>query len=245
MDEITRKHEMTSTSVLIVGAGIGYGTTNMAAQHLIPFSTAPGQRQLTGSSEASLSPRSFEERASPSASSSGMSALTLARKAGPSPYYGQSTAVVSTRDRPVVNTSSRVLRDLLAAVPDDMPPLTHASVTRSLGLHASALFYDKTGKLLRTLGHDDPSKEGYLVCVECAKLRDWLCHNLTIEYGKRLQRFEEHEAGVTAFFADGTSATGSILIGADGTNSTSKPPPLFFSFSNHSFSSKLQQMNVS
>lgn len=71
-----------------------------------------------------------------------------------------------------------------------MPPLMHASVTHSLGLHASALFYDKTGKHLRALGNDDPSKEGYLLRMERAKLRDWLCHNLTIEYGKRLQRFE-------------------------------------------------------
>jgi hypothetical protein len=62
-----------------------------------------------------------------------------------------------------------------------MPPLLHASITRSLGLHASALLYDKNGKLLRTLGKDDPSKEGYLLRVERAKLRDWLCHNLSIE----------------------------------------------------------------
>jgi flavin-dependent dehydrogenase len=116
-----------------------------------------------------------------------------------------------------------VLRDVLAAVPDDMPPLIHASIMRNLGLHASALVYDKTGKLLHTRGNDDPCQEGYFLRVERAKLRDWLSHNLTIEYGKRLQRFEEHGTGVTAVFVDGTSATGSILVGADGTNSTSKP----------------------
>jgi hypothetical protein len=116
-----------------------------------------------------------------------------------------------------------VLRDLLAAVPDDMPPLIHASVTHSLGLHSSTLAYDKTGKLLRKFGDVDPSTEGYMLRVERAKLRDWLSHNLTIEYGKRLQRFEEHETGVTAVFTDGTSAAGSILVGADGTNSTGKP----------------------
>ena len=103
-----------------------------------------------------------------------------------------------------------------------MPPLIRTSITYSLGLHSSALFYDIDGNLLRTLGHEDPSKEGYLLRVERAKLRDWLCHNLDVEYGKRFQRFEEHETGVTAFFADGTSAAGSILIGADGTNSTGK-----------------------
>jgi len=106
-----------------------------------------------------------------------------------------------------------------------MPPLIQASITYSLGLHASALFYDKEGKLLHKLGHEDPSKEGYLVRVERAKLRDWLTHNLDIEYGKRFQRFEEHEAGVTAFFEDGTSAAGSVLVGADGTNSVGKFQP--------------------
>jgi 2-polyprenyl-6-methoxyphenol hydroxylase-like FAD-dependent oxidoreductase len=40
-----------------------------------------------------------------------------------------------------------------------------------------------------------------------------------IEYGKRFQGYEEHEAGVTAFFEDGTSAAGSVLVGADGTRS--------------------------
>jgi hypothetical protein len=98
---MTRKHEMTSTSVLMVGAGIGYGTTNMAAQHLIPFSTAPGPPQLTGSSEASLSPRSFEEQASPSASSSGMSALTLARGIGTSPSLCRSMTCSKPRGTPV------------------------------------------------------------------------------------------------------------------------------------------------
>lgn len=65
-----------------------------------------------------------------------------------------------------------MLTVLLDGMSDGIPPLTYASVKHSLGLHASALFYDKTGKLLRTFGHDDPSKEGSLVRVERTKLRD-------------------------------------------------------------------------
>jgi 2-polyprenyl-6-methoxyphenol hydroxylase-like FAD-dependent oxidoreductase len=41
-----------------------------------------------------------------------------------------------------------------------------------------------------------------------------------IEYGKRLAGAEQDDAGVTARFADGTSARGDILIGADGVHST-------------------------
>jgi 2-polyprenyl-6-methoxyphenol hydroxylase-like FAD-dependent oxidoreductase len=41
-----------------------------------------------------------------------------------------------------------------------------------------------------------------------------------IEYGKRLVGVDETEDGVTARFADGTTATGDVLIGADGIRST-------------------------
>lgn len=41
-----------------------------------------------------------------------------------------------------------------------------------------------------------------------------------IEYEKRLVRVAEGESGVTAYFADGSSATADVLIGADGVRST-------------------------
>jgi 2-polyprenyl-6-methoxyphenol hydroxylase-like FAD-dependent oxidoreductase len=41
-----------------------------------------------------------------------------------------------------------------------------------------------------------------------------------IEHGKRLVGAEETPAGITARFADGTTATGDVLIGADGIRST-------------------------
>ncbi|WP_040805317.1 FAD-dependent oxidoreductase [Nocardia concava] len=40
------------------------------------------------------------------------------------------------------------------------------------------------------------------------------------EYDKRLVEVEEHAGGVTAIFADGSSATADVLIGADGIRST-------------------------
>ncbi|MFD6356399.1 FAD-dependent oxidoreductase [Nocardia tengchongensis] len=40
------------------------------------------------------------------------------------------------------------------------------------------------------------------------------------EYDKRLTQVEEHAGGVTAIFADGSSATADVLIGADGIRST-------------------------
>lgn len=40
-----------------------------------------------------------------------------------------------------------------------------------------------------------------------------------VTFTKRLKRFDEDEHTVTAFFADGTKATGDVLVGADGGNS--------------------------
>lgn len=60
-----------------------------------------------------------------------------------------------------------------------------------------------------------------------SKLRAFLSEDLTVEHGKKLVRFETNEdstAGhgtrtVTAFFDDGTTAIGRLLVGADGSNS--------------------------
>ncbi|MFI6318360.1 FAD-dependent oxidoreductase [Nonomuraea sp. NPDC050556] len=54
-----------------------------------------------------------------------------------------------------------------------------------------------------------------------AALRDRaLAAGVPIVYGKRLVSAEETADGVTAHFADGTTATGDLLVGADGINST-------------------------
>ncbi|WP_405494406.1 FAD-dependent monooxygenase [Nocardia sp. NBC_00511] len=47
-----------------------------------------------------------------------------------------------------------------------------------------------------------------------------VANGITIEHGKRLVGIEQSDTGVTARFADGTTATGDILIGADGIHST-------------------------
>lgn len=68
-----------------------------------------------------------------------------------------------------------------------------------------------------------------------SKLRAFLSEGLTVEHGKKLVRFETSEEEdedrnsatadsgtrtvVTAFFDDDTTATGSLLVGADGSNS--------------------------
>ena len=50
-----------------------------------------------------------------------------------------------------------------------------------------------------------------------------VAEGVSFAYGKRLVAAEETPDGVTAHFADGTSATADILIGADGIRSTVRP----------------------
>lgn len=58
--------------------------------------------------------------------------------------------------------------------------------------------------------------------VDRTTMREVLLTNLDKElhYGKPVTHFETHDDGVTAYFSDGTSEFGSLLVGADGINST-------------------------
>ena len=49
------------------------------------------------------------------------------------------------------------------------------------------------------------------------RLRELLSTNIEIQWGKQAVRIEETEADVRVWFSDGASATGDILVGADGT----------------------------
>ncbi|KAF1975131.1 FAD/NAD(P)-binding domain-containing protein [Bimuria novae-zelandiae CBS 107.79] len=57
-----------------------------------------------------------------------------------------------------------------------------------------------------------------------SKLRELLSQELDIRYEKRLANvtFAEDETSVTAHFSDGTTTTGSMLVGADGARSTTR-----------------------
>jgi 2-polyprenyl-6-methoxyphenol hydroxylase-like FAD-dependent oxidoreductase len=46
---------------------------------------------------------------------------------------------------------------------------------------------------------------------------------ITTHYGKRLTGLDQDADSVTAHFADGSSATGDILVGADGIHSAVRP----------------------
>jgi len=58
-----------------------------------------------------------------------------------------------------------------------------------------------------------------LSLVNRFRLRDILASGLDIQWDKKFVRYEEASDSVTAHFEDGTTATSSLLIGADGVNS--------------------------
>lgn len=74
-------------------------------------------------------------------------------------------------------------------------------------------------------GHDDP-----LTCFRClrraelaAVLRDAACERgIAVEHGRRLTGWAETDEGVTAGFAGGATATGDLLVGADGLRSVTR-----------------------
>lgn len=51
------------------------------------------------------------------------------------------------------------------------------------------------------------------------RLRRWLATKIPVTYGKQATEVVEAENSVTVHFHDGTTASGDILIGADGINS--------------------------
>ena len=72
-----------------------------------------------------------------------------------------------------------------------------------------------TSGCLRTRLED----EGTHLNINRFTLRQILLHGQEVRYGKRFTHHETDDDGVTAHFADGTSARGSLLVGADGVNS--------------------------
>ncbi|KAI0119472.1 putative monooxygenase [Daldinia grandis] len=106
-----------------------------------------------------------------------------------------------------------MLEELDMSIPDDMPSRDFVNHLLPLKYNYECAWYrhDRT----RKLGvRDDGS--GKFIRANRARLRKWLATNMPIQYGKHAVRIEEHNDSVTVYFEDGTSATGDILIGADG-----------------------------
>lgn len=84
--------------------------------------------------------------------------------------------------------------------------------------HSGCLIWNgKTGEEIKQLA----STKG-VVRVSRRKIRMLLSEGLAIEYSKKLVNISTGGLHVTAFFEDGTSATGSLLVGCDGGRSRTR-----------------------
>ena len=111
----------------------------------------------------------------------------------------------------------QALSDLEATMPAELGPIDQTSHLLPLDLPVQFVFYDVTRPGMRVGVKSD--KTGKIIRAHRQKLRDWLLQGLDVHFGRRLVRVNESEEKVTVYFEDGTSATGDILVGAEGTRS--------------------------
>ncbi|KAK4185213.1 FAD-dependent urate hydroxylase [Podospora australis] len=105
------------------------------------------------------------------------------------------------------------------SLPDDLPPFSSTCHLLPLDLPSQVIFYFPTGNM--AMVEDTPVTP----CIRANrfKLRSLLSTGVDIQWGKKAIRFEETPDNVTVHFEDGTTATGDIVVGADGTFSSVRP----------------------
>lgn len=106
---------------------------------------------------------------------------------------------------------------MLEELPDDLGDLTEVSVNSASGEpDALVILNGTTGAVMARMGGVPLGSPGYFLRADRARLRKYLAQNIPISFGKYFESFTTDNAGVNAFFSDGTSARGSLLVGADG-----------------------------
>ncbi|QKX61990.1 uncharacterized protein TRUGW13939_09146 [Talaromyces rugulosus] len=111
-----------------------------------------------------------------------------------------------------------VINDIKANFPEDILPLLDTvSHLDNYGTACDAALYN--GGTGNKNIHLSPTESNPFIRANRAKLRGMLSTNLTVEFDKQFEHYEETDSGVTAFFSDGSLAKGDILVGADGSHS--------------------------
>lgn len=72
---------------------------------------------------------------------------------------------------------------------------------------------------MTSIGGVPPSESDYILRCRREGLRDYLWQHIPVQTEKQFIHYKEDDNGVTAYFKDGTSATGAMLVGADGAGS--------------------------
>jgi flavin-dependent dehydrogenase len=109
------------------------------------------------------------------------------------------------------------MEEILSATTGDLPKLETVGIAHECNIPGEGAFFDATNmaEQMRFGNGNGPD----FIRADRAKLREWLLTNINVHWGKRFTHYLEDNNGVTAFFDDGTSYTGDVLVGADGINS--------------------------
>ncbi|KAH6658424.1 hypothetical protein BKA67DRAFT_644260 [Truncatella angustata] len=112
-----------------------------------------------------------------------------------------------------------MLEDLFDSMPDDMPPFSQVNHLNPLKLAPEIAFYT-TDSPVKIGRRDDGS--GQFVRANRTRLRDWLATKIPIQYNKHAVGVENKGDFVVVNFKDGSSATGDMVIGAEGAHSITR-----------------------
>ncbi|KAJ1327905.1 salicylate hydroxylase [Microdochium nivale] len=108
-----------------------------------------------------------------------------------------------------------VVQSFDALLPDDLPPYQQLEICSPLGLTPQIGIY--LGENPR-MGVGHTTKTPFLH-VRHLELQQWLSTHLAIQRGKKATKLDEVGDVVVVTFEDGTSATGDVVVGADGVDS--------------------------
>lgn len=111
-----------------------------------------------------------------------------------------------------------MLDDFHASMPEDLTDFEQVNHLRPLTLPAEIAMY-REGDDRKYGGRDDGT--GKFVRAKRDVLRNWLCSHIDVQYGKKAEKIEEKDNAVVVHFADGTFASGDVVVGADGVHSAS------------------------
>lgn len=114
-----------------------------------------------------------------------------------------------------------MLDDLHSSMPTDMPPFSQVNHLLPLDIVPEIAVYTPESDS-KMAARDDGT--GMFMRANRAKLREWLSNDIPIQFNKKAVSIKESTGSVTAFFQDGSSATGDIVVGADGVHSMSMDP---------------------